>query len=203
VELCRRLWTGEKVYHRDHSYNISDVSLKPTPVKPIPIWIGGGTRAACRRAADYGDGWMPARITLATFGKRMEYLGELCQKARRSMIMAGVMPLTSIAKNRETALSHVKVKDLIDEANRAPTWVKPASGSFSVVNDIQGLLLAGNAEDIVRETRAYEAAGANHLVYDLRFRYADWYEQIDLLGKEVLPALEAWGKPRFDQNSLL
>ena len=88
------------------------------------------------------------------FGKRMEYLGELCQKARRSMIMTGVMPLTSIAKDRETALSHVKVKDLIDEANRGPTWVKPASGSFSVVNDIQGLLLAGNAEDIVRETRA-------------------------------------------------
>jgi hypothetical protein len=41
------------------------------------------------------------------------------------------------------------------------------------------------------ERRAHEAAGANHLVYDLRFRYADWYEQIDLLGKEVLPALEA------------
>jgi alkanesulfonate monooxygenase SsuD/methylene tetrahydromethanopterin reductase-like flavin-dependent oxidoreductase (luciferase family) len=191
VDLCRRLWAGERVCYRDQYYDFSDVSLKPIPVNPIPIWIGGGTRAACRRAADYGDGWMPARITLATFAKRMQYLGELCQKAHRSMITIGVMPLTSIARDRKTALSHVNVKDLIDEANRTPTWVKPASGCFSVVNDIQGLLLAGNAEDIVRETRAYEAAGANHVVYDLRFRYADWYEQIDLLGQEILPALQA------------
>jgi len=39
--------------------------------------------------------------------------------------------------------------------------------------------------------RAYETAGADHIVYDLRFRYADWYEQIELLGREVLPALRA------------
>ena len=42
---------------------------------------------------------------------------------------------------------------------------------------------------MARETRAYEEAGADHIVYDLRFRYADWLMQIDLLGKEVLPAL--------------
>jgi hypothetical protein len=51
--------------------------------------------------------------------------------------------------------------------------------------------LAGTPADIVRDTRAYEEAGADHIVYDLRFRYADWLEQIDLLGKEVLPALRA------------
>jgi len=31
----------------------------------------------------------------------------------------------------------------------------------------------------------------NHIVYDLRFRYADWYQQIDYLGEEVLPAVRA------------
>ena len=49
--------------------------------------------------------------------------------------------------------------------------------------------LASAAQDIGRETRAYQEAGAEHVVYDLRLRYADWYEQIDLLGEEVLPAL--------------
>ena len=34
-------------------------------------------------------------------------------------------------------------------------------------------------------------AASNHIVYDLRFRYEDWYEQIELLGKEVLPAVRA------------
>jgi hypothetical protein len=43
----------------------------------------------------------------------------------------------------------------------------------------------------ISDTRAYEEAGVDHIVYDLRFRYADWYEQIDFLGREVLPALRA------------
>ncbi|OGP25997.1 MAG: hypothetical protein A2038_01385 [Deltaproteobacteria bacterium GWA2_57_13] len=69
--------------------------------------------------------------------------------------------------------------------------MRPASGTFSTLEDIQGLILAGTPEDIVRETRAYEEAGVEHIVYDLRFRYADWYEQINFLGKEVLPALRS------------
>ena len=60
---------------------------------------------------------------------------------------------------------------------------------FAKLDDIRGLILAGTPADIVRESRAYEEAGADHIVYDLRFRYADWREQVDLLGQEVLPAL--------------
>jgi hypothetical protein len=43
----------------------------------------------------------------------------------------------------------------------------------------------------VRETKAYESAGVSHIVFDLRLRYADWHNQIDLLGTYVLPALRA------------
>lgn len=191
VEICRRLWSGEKVSYKDNTFNFEDVEIKPAPVNPIPIWVGGGTPASCRRAVEYGDGWLPARTTLATFRKCTEYLRELAKKAGRQTITAGVMPLTSIAKDKETALSKVNVKGLINEANKNPTWVRPASGTFSTLADIQGLILAGTPEGIVRDTRAYEEAGAEHIVYDLRLRYADWYEQIDFLGKEVLPALRA------------
>ena len=105
------------------------------------------------------------------------------------MMPAGVMPLTSIAEDKETALGYVNVKSLIREANKNSTWVKPAGGIFSTVNDIDGLILAGTSEDIVQSARAYQAAGADLIVFDLRFRSPDWYQQIDLLGKEVLPAL--------------
>jgi alkanesulfonate monooxygenase SsuD/methylene tetrahydromethanopterin reductase-like flavin-dependent oxidoreductase (luciferase family) len=190
-DICRRLWAGEKVSHQDHYFNFEGVEIKPAPVVPIPIWSGGGTPASCRRAVEYCDGWMPARITLPTFRKRIDYLRELSQKAGRQMITAGVMPFTSIATDKQTALSKVNVEALIDEANKNPTWVKPASGSFSNLEDIHGLILAGTPQDIVRDTQAYEEAGVDHIVYDLRFRYADWYEQVDFLGKEVLPALRA------------
>lgn len=186
--ICRRLWSGERVSYQDDYYRFENIELKPLPAKPIPIWCGGSTPAACRRAVDFGEGWMPARITLATFTKRITYLRELAQKAGRPMVTAGVMPLTSIANDKETALSEVNVTGLIGEANKNPTWVKPAAGTFSTVDDIRGLILAGTPEDIIRETRAYQKAGADLVVFDLRFRYLDWYRQIDLLGKEVLPA---------------
>jgi alkanesulfonate monooxygenase SsuD/methylene tetrahydromethanopterin reductase-like flavin-dependent oxidoreductase (luciferase family) len=185
--LCRRLWAGEKFSYKDDYYKFQDVELKPVPVNPIPIWCGGSTPAACRRAVEFGEGWLPARITLATFKKRLAYLRELFQKAGRPMATAGVMPLTSIAEDQETALKHVNVRGLINEANKNLTQVKPAAGVFSTLDDIHGLILTGTPEDIVRETQAYQAAGADLVVFDLRFRYSDWYQQINMLGKEVLP----------------
>jgi alkanesulfonate monooxygenase SsuD/methylene tetrahydromethanopterin reductase-like flavin-dependent oxidoreductase (luciferase family) len=191
AELCRRFWAGEKVSYQDRYYNFRDVELKPTPSSTIPIWCGGSTPAACRRVVEFGDGWLPARITLATFAKRMEYLREISKGAKRSMMPAGVMPLTSIAKYRETALRHVNVSSLITEANKNSTWIKPASGVFSTVDDIRGLILAGTSKDIVQDARAYQADGADLIVFDLRFRSPDWYQQIDWLGNEVLPPLRA------------
>jgi alkanesulfonate monooxygenase SsuD/methylene tetrahydromethanopterin reductase-like flavin-dependent oxidoreductase (luciferase family) len=79
---------------------------------------------------------------------------------------------------------------LIAEANKFSTWVKPSNGVFSTLDDIRGFVLAGTPADIAREAQAYEAAGADLIVFDLRFRYSDWLEQIEFLGKEVLPALK-------------
>lgn len=189
VEICRRLWAGERVTFKNDYFDFSDVALKPTPLQSIPIWYGGGTPAACRRAVEYCDGWMPARITLATFEKLVDDIRKLCENAGKPMISAAVMPFTSVAQDRDAALRNIDVSSLIAEANKFPTWVKPPSGLFSSLDDIRGFLLAGAPAEIAREARAYQKAGADLIVFDLRFRYADWLEQIELLGKEVLPAL--------------
>jgi alkanesulfonate monooxygenase SsuD/methylene tetrahydromethanopterin reductase-like flavin-dependent oxidoreductase (luciferase family) len=189
VQICRRLWAGERLFFKDEYLDFADVTLKPCPVRPIPIWYGGGTPAACRRAVEYCDGWMPARTTLASFEKLTGYLRKLCQDVEKPMITAAVMPFTSVDHQRQRALSKIDIESLVAEANKFPTWVKPPGGTFAKLDDIRGLILAGTPADIVRESRAYEEAGADHIVYDLRFRFADWYEQVDLLGQEVLPAL--------------
>jgi alkanesulfonate monooxygenase SsuD/methylene tetrahydromethanopterin reductase-like flavin-dependent oxidoreductase (luciferase family) len=189
AQICRRLWSGERVTFKNNLFDFADVTIRPTPVNPIAIWSGGGTPAACRRAVDYCDGWMPARTTLATFTKLIGYIRELCQETSKPMISTAVMPFTSVGENRQAALSGINVESLITEANKYPTWVKPTGGIFSTPDDIRGFILAGTPAEIVAESRAYEEAGADHIVYDLRFRYADWLEQVDCLGREVLPAL--------------
>lgn len=189
IEICRALWRGETLSHRSEFFDFKDVALKPRPATNIPIWIGGSTPAACRRAAALGDGWMPARINYPTFSKRIEYLRGLCTQAGRPMVETAVMPFTTVGKDSSSALAGINVKGLLDEAHNSSTWVKPPSGRFESLEDLGGVLIAGSPADIVRESATYEAAGANHIVYDLRLRFNDWYEQIDLLGKEVLPAL--------------
>ena len=121
----------------------------------------------------------------------VQYLDEQCKKVGKKMLTTGAIPITSLAKDKDTAVSKVNAKGLINEGNKKPTWVKPASGTFSKLEDIEGLLLAGTPEEIARDTRNYEEAGLDHIVYDLRFRYDDWDEQVDMLGKEVIPALRA------------
>jgi probable F420-dependent oxidoreductase len=40
--------------------------LAPRPVQPsLPIWVGGSTPVAVRRAATHGDGWLPQGVRLA------------------------------------------------------------------------------------------------------------------------------------------
>ena len=189
VEICRKLWAGETVSHRSDFFVFENVSLRPVPTRPIPIWFGGSTPASCRRAVEFGDGWMPARITFATFAKRIEYLRTLCQQAHKPMLRAAVMPFTSIDRDQSAALQGIDVQGLIAEARNVSSWVKPASGTFSTLEDIGGMILAGSPADIVRGSRAYAEAGADHIVYDLRLRFHEWNEQLDLLGREVLPAL--------------
>jgi len=191
IEICRALWRGEKISHRSAYFEFTDVTLSPQPKKPVPIWIGGSTPAACRRAASLGDGWMPARINYPTFNKRIAYLRSLCAESGRPMVETAVMPFTTIGKDSADALRGININGLLDEAHNSSTWVKPPSGKFETLEDLGGVLIAGSPADIVRESANYEAAGANHIVYDLRLRFDDWYEQIDLLGREVLPALRS------------
>ena len=105
---------------------------------------------------------MPGRIPTATFNKMVKYLEEQCKANGRPMVTTGAIPITSIDKNRDVALNKVNVKGLINEGNTPAkkTWVRPASGTFSTVEDIEGLLMAGTPADIARDTKRYEEAGS-------------------------------------------
>lgn len=57
LEVLRGLWSGDRVTHRGAHYTVEGVALRPRPVQErLPIWIGGNSPRAVRRAARY-DGW--------------------------------------------------------------------------------------------------------------------------------------------------
>ena len=60
IDLLRKLWTQPLVDFHGRWHTIPDAGINPLPVqRPIPIWIGGQSEPAIRRAARLGDGWLP------------------------------------------------------------------------------------------------------------------------------------------------
>ncbi|MBT3535917.1 MAG: LLM class F420-dependent oxidoreductase, partial [Rhodospirillaceae bacterium] len=60
IELMNRYWTERTVdftgeFDRVHHAGVSPPSIQ----RPIPVWFGGSADAALRRAAKYGQGWIP------------------------------------------------------------------------------------------------------------------------------------------------
>lgn len=193
AHILRKVWTESNVTYSDDFYEFEDITIEPKPVGgPIPYWYCGNTPASARRAVDHCDGWMPGRITLATFRKRVETLRKLSEEQGKKCPTVGVIPPTSVDEDADKAWSYINIEGLLDWANNGPGgrfWVKPESGSFEKAEDLEGSLIAGTPEDAIRECRKYEEAGNEHLVFDFRFKFDQWFEQIELLGKKVLPAL--------------
>jgi len=62
-----------------------DLGQRPRPVQPggPPIWVGGSSHAAIRRAAQRGDGWLPQGPPKEGMKAAIERLHELRAAARR------------------------------------------------------------------------------------------------------------------------
>jgi probable F420-dependent oxidoreductase len=83
IEVMRRLWTGDMVEHRGEVFDFAPLQMSPPPRKPVPIYIGGATKAALRRTARLGDGWLGAGNTLDEAAAILRELSRLRADAGR------------------------------------------------------------------------------------------------------------------------
>jgi alkanesulfonate monooxygenase SsuD/methylene tetrahydromethanopterin reductase-like flavin-dependent oxidoreductase (luciferase family) len=187
TQIARRLWTGEAVDWDGDHYHFEDVDLKPRPVFPIRVWWGGATPASARLAVDFCDGWLPGRITFPTYERRAEQIRALCAERGIPPIQMGAVPVTSIDETETAAHARMNVPGLIKNANAQRFWVKPEGGEFTRIGELDGSILAGTPDDIVRGIQRYQEIGCDLLIFDFRMRFPDWLEQIRVLATEVLP----------------
>jgi alkanesulfonate monooxygenase SsuD/methylene tetrahydromethanopterin reductase-like flavin-dependent oxidoreductase (luciferase family) len=188
AEILRRVFTENNVSYSDDIFSFDDISIEPKPLGGrIPFWYCGATPRSARLAVEFCDGWMPGRVSMATMAKRIETMKELSAAQEKPMPTVAVIPPTSIEATREEALKHVNIPGLLAWANKAKFAVKPPSGTFETVEDLEGQLIVGSPEEAVRELKKFEALGVEHLVFDFRFKFDKWFDQIELLGAEVLP----------------
>lgn len=60
IEVLRKLWRGGMVEHEGEFFSFPALQMSPAPTRPIPVYVGGVSEPALRRAARLGDGWLGA-----------------------------------------------------------------------------------------------------------------------------------------------
>jgi probable F420-dependent oxidoreductase len=72
IALLRAYWGDAQVDFAGPAYPTTAMTMEPKPPqgRRLPIWIGGNSEAAYRRAGRLGDGWLGSRVGDAADGRR-------------------------------------------------------------------------------------------------------------------------------------
>ncbi len=109
LQILKRLWTEDNVTFIGKQFQIEDVTVYPKPFRPIPIFVGGRSDAALRRAGRYGDGYTGIWQSLDRFREAGEKVSAAATAAGRdpAAIELGMQFWTTVASSRAEARAQV------------------------------------------------------------------------------------------------
>jgi probable F420-dependent oxidoreductase len=126
LEIIRRLLGGETVTFKSEFFDFKNIKLTPEPIqKPHPpIWLGGFTPPALRRAARYGDGFT---VPGATRGVYDQYLAELKKQNRLvdNIRFASAVWCLLVSDDPEKTFAEA-ADHIIYQANNYSEWLSAA-----------------------------------------------------------------------------
>jgi probable F420-dependent oxidoreductase len=139
ILAMKELWTSETPSFQGRYVKFDNIRFEPKPIqKPHPpIFIGGNSRPAMRRAANVGDGWLPWLISRKQLPAALSYLQEQPGFQERGRPFDVVMPLATLnvedythrelgktraPRNRDDVIEEI---GLLEEAGATVTLVAP------------------------------------------------------------------------------
>ncbi len=166
IAAFRELWTSEQPSFSGKYCNFSNIIFLPKPVqKPaIPIWIGGHSKQAIRRAARLGDGWHPI----------------------------GGVPTIPL-EPQDVAADRALLREYAEKAGRDPQKIPIAlKGSLfdreKQITPGQRRRFIGDAEEIASDIRAYREVGVDTMIFDVRRpTIAETLERMEWMARDVFP----------------
>lgn len=200
VSICKQAWSSGHVDWHGDRFDVEDVEIAPTPTDDVVTWYGGTTQASVRRALRHCEGWLPGRLPFATLDRRLDYLRRQSDEEGKQ-IKVGTIPLVFLADSRREAASSIDIDALAHSSEGSQHWVKPASGDFRTIDDLDGLLMAGSPDDLVAAIGEFARRGVDELVLDCRLQFQRYEEIIGVLGATVLEKVRkaegtGGGRPR-------
>jgi probable F420-dependent oxidoreductase len=182
LEIIRGLFANERFSYEGRHFTLDDVSIAPRPLQPrLPIWVGGTSEAALRRAARYGDGWIAAFSSERKFARLAAAIhGFLAAEGRAgepftlgALVFANTGP--DVARSRAAGADYIsRVYRLQGESI------------------MQRFAVAGPPEACAERLRRYIEAGAQEIVLGLVCGCREWPRQLEACG-EIIAKLGAKG----------
>lgn len=150
LQILRRVWTAEgEVTFAGKFYRLEGVRLMVRPAQRPhpPLWVGGRSRAAVRRAATLGDGWIGIWVSAKRFREEGEAIAEMAREAGRppGAIGLALQAWGSMAATREQARAQVAA--VIEKSYNLP------------LEAFERYVFLGREEDWADRIREYAAAG--------------------------------------------
>jgi len=144
VEAFRALWSQPRPSYQGAHVRFGDLLFEPKPKQsPLPIWIGGETAPARRRAGRLGDGWYPVSNNPASPYDTPDLYGAGLKEVRAAAMAAGRDP-----QRLDTGLFAIRHKVGAEEKAR----------------DGGRLSFTGSQDAILDDIAAYRAQGLQLLV---------------------------------------
>lgn len=209
LALMRSAWETGRFDHRGVHFTIPALPAVPQPVQRPhpPVWVGGESKLALRRAARLGDGWVSANMP------PLEDIAVLCNAYRGHCVDSGRTPFVCISRDtwvvqsRDELLSSGWYDDMVERhvglhrmglgaSNPPPGAVSRllAGEAVSPEEFIEDRLIGGTPEDCIAQiTRWRERTGCDAmlLLLNKRASFEQLRSTICLLGAEVLRAVRA------------
>ena len=156
IETMKAVWAGETVVRETPSFQAVGNMARPLPVQQPhpPIWVGGNSDRAMRRAIELGDGWSPFITTpLVSKTTRTDDISDLAQlkakidKLREGLAArgrTGAFDITTPLAGGNEILRTASVQELVDEAGALAemgvTWTTAEASCHDLaehLNDVE------------------------------------------------------------------
>ena len=180
LEVVRRLWNGERVSFSGRHFRLDGAMINPTPVQRPnpPVWVSGRRDAAMRRAARFGEGWVPYFYDPARYRDSVEKINQFAEEENRDLseFQWGFFPYITIYPTAEEA-AEVSAQHLGGQYLYG--------GEF--INIVRRYCLLGTAEQCAEQLLKYIDAGARHIVFSITCHPEDRERHLEEIATKLIP----------------
>jgi len=175
LHIVRGLFANERFSYAGRHFTIEDVAISPRPLqRSLPIWVGGTSEPALRRAARYGDGWIAAFTSERKFTRLAEQTRGFLLEAGRSPegFTWGVFLFSNMGP--DAAQAKAAGAEYISRVYRLPG--EEIMSRFGI---------AGPVEAGADRVRTFIEAGADYVVLGPVCGYREWPRQLAAYGELI------------------